>query len=375
MLSLLIIAGVDTLLAITLVLRLVSRLDRYRPPQLKMDSLDVVPTVSICIPARNEKHAMTQCLERVLASDYKKLEIIVFDDSSDDETSILIKSFAHAGVRFVPGTKLPDGWLGRVHALDILAREASGDYLLFLDVDTFITPSTVRKSVATMLQADKTMLSVLPSRNDVWRASVLFGTLRYFWQLVASSYQRPTASGAFWLVQRDELQKVGGLARFKNEVLAETKLAALFGSSYMYVIDSGKLGVSYEKKWRSQVETSRRIMYPLVPGVQSIGALVGLLFLQTPILGEAVTLLLGWWLLSYMFGLLTIAFMLIYGLYTHAVWRNNWWLGALFWPVLIVQDLIVFIQSIVGYMRHTISWKGRPITAAPTNTESITINQ
>ena len=67
-----------------------------------------LPTVSVCISARNETHAMTQCLERIVASDYPKLEVIVLDDGSRDNTSLLIKSFAHAGVRFIEGSSLPD---------------------------------------------------------------------------------------------------------------------------------------------------------------------------------------------------------------------------------------------------------------------------
>ena len=63
---------------------------------------------------------MNDCLERVVASTYPKLEIIVLDDHSQDNTSALIKSFAHKGVRFVEGTKLPEGWLGKNHALQLL---------------------------------------------------------------------------------------------------------------------------------------------------------------------------------------------------------------------------------------------------------------
>ena len=88
--------------------------------------VDEIPSVSVCIAARNETHAMTQCLERVIATDYPKLEIIVLDDGSRDDTSILIKSFAHAGVRFVEGKTLQDGWLGKNYAQYTLAKEASG---------------------------------------------------------------------------------------------------------------------------------------------------------------------------------------------------------------------------------------------------------
>ena len=373
---LLIAAGLDTILAVTVMLRLAFRLEQYRPPKVRdMPLGDEAPSVSICIPARNERHAMAGCLERVLASDYEKLEIIVFDDNSDDETSVLIRSFAHAGVRFVPGTKLPEGWLGRIHALDVLTQEASGSYLLFMDVDTYITPSTVRQSVALLRQADKTMLSVLPSRYDVWRASTLFGPLRYFWQLLLSSYRRPTASGAFLMVKRDELVRLGGFARFKNEVLAETRLAAAFGRAYMYVMDGGRLGVGDEKKWRSQIETSRRILYPLMRGTRIFGAVIALFLFVFPFIGITIALVTGWWLLFLMFVVLLGAFSLLYGMYTHAVWHGKWWLGVLVWPIVIVQECIVFISSVVGYWRHTITWKGRPITASPVQVESIEINQ
>src|SRR5690606_12928997 len=104
----------------------------------ELSSSQEYPSVSICIPARNETHAMAECLERVLKSDYKKLEVLVFDDNSKDDTSAIIRSFAQAGVRFVAGTELPEGWLGKNHALDVLSKEASGTYVLFMAVDTII---------------------------------------------------------------------------------------------------------------------------------------------------------------------------------------------------------------------------------------------
>ena len=374
--SFLIVAALDSGLAVWLILRLLTRIERYAPTLQKNERRrEDLPSVSICIAARNERHAMTQCLERVLESDYEKLEVIVFDDSSDDDTSILIRSFAHAGVRFVPATALPDGWLGRTHALDILAREASGTYIVYMDVDTFISPKTISTTVEMITRTDKAMLSVLPSRNDIWRASTLFGPLRYFWQLVVSSYAHPTASAAFWMVNRERLLDIGGLARVKGEVLAETRLAAIFGRDSQYVIDSGKLGISYEKKWRSQIETSRRTLYPLVRGKRSIMAALGLLLLNIPLFGAIASLALGWQLLALMFGALLAAFMLIYGMYTYRVWRSNWWIGAFLWPIVIFQEGILFIQSVTGYLFHTITWKGRPVAAAPTKIDFIELNK
>jgi glycosyltransferase involved in cell wall biosynthesis len=164
-------------LLLSFAIRLELGIRRFRIRRQYTPAIEL-PSVSVCVPARNETHAMTQCLERVLASDYPKMEIVVFDDESADDTSVLINSFAHAGVRFVPGTSLPEGWLGKNHALEVLAREASGTYVIFLDVDTHIQPDTISQLVGYMTSEHLEMTSVIPGRHDAWRPNVLFGHLR-----------------------------------------------------------------------------------------------------------------------------------------------------------------------------------------------------
>ncbi len=331
------------------------------------------PSVSVCIPARNETHAMTQCLERVLASDYKKLEVVVYDDGSRDDTSILIRSFAHAGVRFVPGTKLPEGWLGRNHALDVLAREASGTYLLFLDVDTFIQPSTVSSMVGYVMSENLKMASVIPGRNDIWRVSVLFGHLRYFWELIISTDKTPAAPGVAWMIDRHTLiDNLGGLELYKNTVLPESHIASVLGTAaYHCVISNQLLGVTTEKKWSSQVETSQRLLFPMVGGTW-LGGLVGLivlLLLNLPLVTVLSAFYFDWTIVHAMALWLMVAFMGVYGVYTSNMWSGRWWLGGLLWPAVIFQELILFIRSIWGYARGTITWKGRPVTATPLRTD------
>ena len=93
--------------------KLLLSLRKYRIKENEdLTSIDLIdlPSVSVLIPARNEQVAMRSSLEMVLASDYPKLEVIVLDDNSVDNTSDEIKLFAHAGVRFVSGEKPPEGW-------------------------------------------------------------------------------------------------------------------------------------------------------------------------------------------------------------------------------------------------------------------------
>jgi glycosyltransferase involved in cell wall biosynthesis len=354
-------------LLLTFGFRLERGLRRFRVRHNATTAIEA-PSVSVCIPARNETHAMTQCLERVLASDYKKMEVVVFDDESADNTSFLINSFAHAGVRFIPGSDLPEGWLGRNHALEVLAREASGTYIIYLNVDTHITPTTISQLVSYAMTEKLEMLSVIPGRNDIWRPNVLFGHLRYFWEIILSRESSPATSSSLWMIKRHTfLDTIGGLISHKSEVEPEERLAAIIGTkAYHCLVSDQRLGVSYEKKWQSQYETSRRLLYPMVGGnwFGGLVALVVLALLNVPLLLVLSGLIVGWMTMHSVALAYVVLFSLLYGRYTHAVWRRNWWIGALSWPVIILQELALFIASMTGYIQGTITWKGRPVTSA-----------
>jgi glycosyltransferase involved in cell wall biosynthesis len=371
-------SGVVTLILVFFAARLQRAFRWYALPSLP-PAATKKPSVSVCIPARNETHAMAQCLERVLASDYEKLEILVLDDSSDDDTSYIIRSFAHAGVRFVPGKPLPDGWLGKNHTLDVLANEASGTYTLFLDVDTFIGPSTISKMVDILQAGTLDMLSVIPVRDDTRRLSVLFGTLRYFWRLVFATKRQPASSCAAWMIDREVLLgKLGGFAPCKGDVQPEASIAAKVGAQrYRCVVGAPELEVAYEKRWSSQLETSRRLLYPLSGGTwwRGMAAAAVLVVLNMPVFVLLSAPFVGWTVLHAMALWLLLAFMAMYATYAARAWRGNWWLGGLLWPVVIFQELVIFIQSIGGYARHTITWKGRPITAAVLQADHLEIDQ
>ncbi len=331
-------------------------------------SLRDTPSVSVCIPARNEAHAMTECLERVIASNYPKLEIIVLDDGSADDTSTLIKAFAHAGVRFVEGMPLPDGWLGKNNALQGLLDEASGSYILYVDVDTQIEPDTISQLVAYIQQEKVSMVSVLPRRQDDWRASLLFGTMRYFWELILHRRSAPAVASSAWMIHRQTLtDSLGGFEPYRNDVQPEAKLAAALMArhSYRFIIGSPQLGVSYEKKWSSQVDTSIRLLFPVLGGqlVKNLLALIGLLLLNLPMLALADGIIEGWTLVQTMALWLLCVYGALYSLYLDKVWQRGWWLGVVLWPVVVAQEAIVLMVSIHHYLRHTVTWKGRSITA------------
>ncbi|HSW91119.1 MAG TPA: glycosyltransferase family 2 protein [Candidatus Saccharimonadales bacterium] len=375
---LIVITTLLTLILVTMTIRLRRALRRFRIKKNYTAAIEA-PSVSVCIPARNETHAMTQCLERVLASDYRKLEVVVYDDSSTDDTSILVRSFAHAGVRFVPGDPLPDGWLGKNYALDILAREASGTYVIFMDVDTFIKPTTISQLVGYMMTENLTMSSVIPGRSDAWRVSVLFGHLRYFWEVIMSRMSAPATSSSLWMIKRHELiDTLGGFAPHKNEVEPEEHIASIISTNaYHCLIDNQTLGVTYEKKWSSQAETSRRLLFPMVGG-SWYGALIGfavLLILNLPFLIVLSSLFTGWMIVqTAAFWMMTL-FMGLYAMYTSVLWTQGWWMGGLLWPVVVMQELALFVWSVWSYNRRSVTWKGRSVTTSPVRTDLPELNK
>ncbi len=333
-----------------------------RPLQLTK-SIEKIPSVSVCIPARNEMHAMTECLESVLKSDYPKMEVIVLDDRSEDTTSTLVKAFAHEGVRFVEGKKIPLGWLGKNYALQALLNEASGTYILFMDVDTRLQPGSISQMMSYMLSEKATMLSVMPRREDGWRASVIFAPLRYFWEIVFHSRTTPATASNAWIIKRQEL--IDGFEPYKSAIQPESKLASRFMAqhTYRFLLSHSVVGVSYAKKWSSQIETSIRLLYPLLGSqvVRCIGALIALLFLLTPSIVLIDTIQTGWTFMQTICMIIAVAYTLLYGVYLKQVWRRGWWLGALLWPVIIVQEFFLIVFSIERYLTKTVTWKGRPV--------------
>ncbi len=118
----------------------------YSPPRNSTQITDT-PFISILVPARNEEHCIEACVRSLVGQMYEQLEVIVLDDNSSDNTSMIVQHIIdglperQAGrLRLLHGAELPKGWIGKNFACHQLACEARGDYLLFTDADTVTSP-------------------------------------------------------------------------------------------------------------------------------------------------------------------------------------------------------------------------------------------
>ena len=103
------------------------------------------PLVSILIPSHNAAPWLGATLESALAQTHPRVEIIVVDDGSRDETLALARTFAACGVR-VASQPNSGAASARNHAL----RLAGGDYIQFLDADDLLAPDKIALQLAAL---------------------------------------------------------------------------------------------------------------------------------------------------------------------------------------------------------------------------------
>ncbi|MGL5319100.1 MAG: glycosyltransferase family 2 protein, partial [Bacteroidales bacterium] len=131
--------------------------------------------VSILIPCRNEYENIGILLENLKAVKYGILEILVYDDNSDDNTAEIVLHYAATDhrIKLIPGKTKPQGWQGKTHACDQLSRNASGKYMLFLDADVRMTADGFYSLYKDMLTKDYDLMTVFPSQLCVSKGEKL----------------------------------------------------------------------------------------------------------------------------------------------------------------------------------------------------------
>ena len=188
---------------------------------------DVWPRLSVVIPACNEAANLESAVATLLQQDYPDLEIILVDDRSTDGTGEIIERLAHQDprIRVVHVETLPQGWLGKVHALHRGVEQASGDWLLFTDANVHFAAGTLRRAVALVLHQRVDHLALIPRtiQKSFWLevAVSTFGLL-FFITTRAASINRPGSKafvgiGAFNLVNAERFHRTVGFEWLRLE--------------------------------------------------------------------------------------------------------------------------------------------------------------
>ncbi|MCX8024966.1 MAG: glycosyltransferase [Thermanaerothrix sp.] len=246
----------DGILIFLLVLLLIalSNLWFFRQPSA-FDTLSRWPRVAVLIPARNEAHNLPRCLESVYRQDYPGgLEVWGLDDDSTDGTGELAAQFVAMDSRFhlLRGAPLPEGWLGKHWACQQLAETAAAEIFLFLDADTTLMPSAVRKAVATFEAERIDLLSLVPYEvMETWGERLiqpffLWAMLVFYPLGLAFHIRWPDLSftiGQFLLIRPQVYFAIGGHAAIRNIVVDDLALGrnAVRAGFRWRLMDGGEL--------------------------------------------------------------------------------------------------------------------------------------
>jgi Glycosyltransferase like family 2 len=195
------------------------------------------PGISLIFAARDEEAKLPEALRTLAGLNYPRLEIVAVDDRSQDTTGRMLDEFAARDPRChaVHVTELPDGWLGKPHALQSAYEATSGEWLLLTDADVKFEKSALRRAMA-LAQRDK--LDHLTLIADVemhtfWETVALtfFGLAFYLGSMPHRVSNRKSAAymgvGAFQLLKREVYEKIGTHRKLAMEVVDDMKLGKL----------------------------------------------------------------------------------------------------------------------------------------------------
>ncbi len=199
------------------------------------------PRLSVIVPSRNEGGQVEKATRSLLAQDYPNLEIVAIDDRSLDSTGAILDRLAREDPRLtvVHVTELPEGWLGKNHAMKQGAAVAQGEWLLFTDGDVIFEPGALRKSVAFALAHGLGHFVALPhfvAEGFLERAFVATFVLHFATAVDVSRLHLARSFafigvGAFGLVRRAAYDSIQGHDRLAFEVADDVKLGLLLRRS------------------------------------------------------------------------------------------------------------------------------------------------
>jgi glycosyltransferase involved in cell wall biosynthesis len=105
-------------------------------------------TVSVIIPAFNASAFIIEAIESVVCQTLDGVEIIVVDDGSSDETVSLVRTFGKA-IKLITQSNR-----GASEARNRGVREASGEFVAFLDADDLWEPNKLSRQMAAVGRGD-----------------------------------------------------------------------------------------------------------------------------------------------------------------------------------------------------------------------------
>jgi chlorobactene glucosyltransferase len=361
-----------------------------RPPQpLKGEP----PPVTILVPAKDEGARIRGCLASCLGQDYPNFDVIAINDRSTDDTGAVMDQVAATDPRLhvLHITEPPaPGWTGKNNALFRGAKQAGGDWLLFVDSDVILEREALDVAMSVVRRKEFDMLSLLPrlESHSLWEGLLIplaGGAASTMYMIALSNKEhlvkQAFANGQFMLMSRQSYDAIGGHESVRDRYCEDVEIARLmklhglrprvsWGNEYCSVRMYSSLG-GIIRGW-SRIYYAARVGSPW----RVLAALAVVLFCCLsvyPALGWAVYRTLhplplspGWY--SYLlhgflgpfwlFTALTHWVLMTRGLGRMYTWSGNSALNALGFPLAGPLLCYIFLRALKMCITRKVEWRG-----------------
>ncbi len=202
---------------------------------------DVWPDVAIIFAAKDEEREIEAAVRSMLQIEYPNLKYTAVNDRSTDRTGEILEQLAFEDPRLqvVHIDELPEGWLGKNHALHQAAQATNSDYLLFTDADVSFDSECVKRAVAYSEHHHVDHLAMFPKvpmPSLILNAFVIFFFKTFVvyyraWRVANSRSKAFLGIGAFNMVRNSVFRELNGMERIRMEVVDDLMLGKLIKHS------------------------------------------------------------------------------------------------------------------------------------------------
>jgi chlorobactene glucosyltransferase len=344
--------------------------------KLPQNILDKQPLISVLIPARNEGKNIKRCLLSLIRQDYSRIEILVLDDNSTDNTAEVVEELSKKDkrIQLYHGKELKKGWMGKNYACHQLSEYARGEYFIFTDADTLHFPDSISSSLASLIRYDLDALSVFAKQIMVTmheRMMVPFGNymILCFMPLYlirkAKSTLFSVAIGQFMLFKREVYEKIGGHKSVKKEVLEDIKISRQvkkYGYKFMIFDGRNNLYCRMYRNFRGVVSGYSKVLFAAFDyklHIISVAVLVVMAVFLFPFLMLPLGIIYDWPVAMLKIIALQVVIILITKLILSLRFKCKA-VDILLHPFSIIYLILIAINSILSTIIGVgVNWKGR----------------
>lgn len=178
-----------------------------------------LPKISVIIPCYNVENYITKCINSVLEQSYENIEVVLIDDGSTDNTSnVLLKCIeSRSNVIYVQNKNS-----GVSNARNTGLDKATGEYVMFLDSDDYISKNTISNMLKLMIKYNSDLVKCNIQKEYIIENKI--EKVKPIYSKVKNILNKDFSKTIYKKILSTETMNSVCCSLFKTEIIKESKL-------------------------------------------------------------------------------------------------------------------------------------------------------